>query len=633
MKPIIIFSLISATVLFAQNTDIASLPDAIVVPVDEVNENFQPVVEKNINTDMELLPDAIVVEVSEVKLISNPVKKRKVKKKYNKHKYKHKPKIDMASLPEAKLYDIGEENTTIVRAVLPSSHSQMVVKDHNEENSSTKIIEPKIKVVTQPKCKLYDSEEALIASTNLTSQKDSNVVDIKELNTTEVKKSLNISTVCKSEIKKEEDQKDVKKQSKPIVIVKKLEDTTYDKKEIDFWELLDKTLLHSGSLVLKKYDIAINKQNIEILKNEYYPKISMGYSGTYYHSYSKDGSASISGSYYPSYSQYQDSVGLNMKYELYRFGATDLKMEIGKKEFDIIKTELALQQEKVSKQLLQYYSQVLKAQESIKYKKRVRQLQNEILQKKYRLFHAGRIAKTQLLKDERSLVLLDKEILQHELNLGDALKNIQLLSNMELNPDEVKFLMFEPKNIPIKTFEESVQAKNLQYQIEAKRKEIELLEKDYLPTVYVDSGYRMYGADSNSFFRSMTNMRRNSWDMGMSVNWNIYDGHKVKNTITKKKLELQKIMEKKRLAKIEFESQEKRRKLLRSTLERILQTESKIVADTYEQKEVYNRLRIAGKANALQKDYIQTDLLKSELSFKLNVIEKVFETISSELIR
>ncbi len=621
--------LIVNSLLFAaqhDTTDIMSLPDATVVEVKPVaNKHIINHSKKHPNKDIESLPDAIVVEVSPV----IPLKKTHIKRVHKKRK-KYKTKIDIEKIPEATVvetYDIDKNGKLIPRKkcdVQPEVSSSHCISDSVTETS----VEPEPVVPVKTVCPetaqttVTPLEEANCTVTDVVCETEK-INQKVELPTAVEQNSAGREIIAVPEEKKES----------PIVIVKDISGEESTKADIDFWQLLDETIENSTRLVLKKYDIAITEENMKILRYEYYPNISLAYSGEYYHSFSKDNSASIGGSFYPSFSQYRDSLGVQMQYEVYRFGATDLKMEISQKQIEVIRTELTLEEEKVSRQLLEYFANALKAQRSITYKEKIHDIQARILKKQQRLYRAGLLSKTRLMKSEKSLITLDKEILRHRLDLGEAVKNIQILSNVELDPDKVNFLMLEPKNRVSKTFEESTQAENLKLQIDLKRKELELVEKDYLPTVYMSSGYRLYGADDNSFLKSAENLQRNSWDVGVSAKWNIFNGYKTDNTIVKKKLELKQLLEEYRLAKINFEAQQKKRNLLKNAYDKILKSESKIMDQINEQKEIYSRLQSAGKADTLQLDYIEKDILRSELNFKLSVIDRVYETILSELIK
>jgi outer membrane protein TolC len=427
-------------------------------------------------------------------------------------------------------------------------------------------------------------------------------------------------------------------ESKPITIVKYADDATEStcasavKNKIDFWELLDIAMTKSTELILKKHDIQITKKNMDIVKSEYYPNLSLGYSGEYYHGFGS-GDASISGSYYPSYSQYRDSINLNVKHELYRFGATDLKMEMSKKDIEIIKSELALAEEDVSKKLLTYYIQAVKSQINMQFKDDMRLVQDRILQKKWRLYEVGQVGKTIILRDKLSLVSLEKDILNHEMNYIDAVKMIQLLTNLELDPKSVKFTIPTPKNSEAKIFEESAIAKNLKLNLEKKLQELELIKKDYKPTIYANSGYRFYGADDDSFTKTIKNLEKNSWDVGVSLRWDLFSGFKTDSSVERAKLEIQKLVEQYRLAKVDFESQQAKRESLKLAIDKILRVESEILDQTCQQEELLTKLESAGEVSSIELDNIELNKLRSKLNFRLGVIDQVQATISNELIK
>lgn len=339
--------------------------------------------------------------------------------------------------------------------------------------------------------------------------------------------------------------------------------------DIDFWSLLDHTLLNAAMLILKKHDIKIKQKDIEILKSTYYPNLSIGYKGEYYHGFDTETSTSIGGSFYPNYSQISNTLAITLNQELYRFGATDLKMKITQKEIDIVKNQLHIKEEEISKQLLSYYVSVLKAQENIKYKNKIKSIQQKIVMKKQRLFEAGQISKVELAKDEVVLITLEKEISKEKLDFSYYINKINVLANINIDSSNTNFKMLEPKNIQVKTFKESAIAKDLQLQIEKKLNEIDLIQKDYLPAIYANGGYRFYGTDEDSFYRTIENLKRNSWDVGISFKWNLFNGYKTDNKVKKAKLEMKKLVEQYRLAKIDFETKEKQRTALIASIENI----------------------------------------------------------------
>jgi len=400
---------------------------------------------------------------------------------------------------------------------------------------------------------------------------------------------------------------------------------------IEFWELLDLALVKATAQILKKHDIKITKENMELVKSEYYPNISLIYSGEYYNGYNRNSSATIGGSFYPGIKQFRDSFSLSLNYELYRFGATDLKVKISEKDIEIIKSELTLQEEQISKELLGYYANALRAQDIIKYKGKIRFVQDRIIQKKWRLFEVGQMTKIELSKDQLSLVSLEKEISKQKMDFLKAVKSIQILTNITIDSSNVKFAMLEPKNSEIKIFEESAVANNLKLNLEKKLQELELIKKDYMPTLYASSGYRFYG-DGSGFVTAFENIEKNSWDIGINLRWDIFNGYKTDKTVGKLKLEVQKLAEQYRLAKVDFEAKELKSKLLKESINKMLHIESEILSQTHEQGKMLSRLQDVGQVDSIQLDQIEIKKLQSELDFRLGVTERVYESISSELI-
>ncbi len=427
--------------------------------------------------------------------------------------------------------------------------------------------------------------------------------------------------------------------SKPIVIVKYVGNSnsqalcqSLSKEYIDFWNLLDLTLINATAIILKKHDIKITEENLDIIRSQYYPNLSIGYAGEYYHGFSGTAKTGVGGTYYPSISQFRDSLSLNVNHELYRFGATDLKVKIGEKEIELVKKELELQAEDISRKLLDLYTSVLRAENTIKYKQRIKAVQEDILEKKWRLYKSGQVAKIVLAKDQLALVNLEKEIAQQKITLTRAIKEIEKLANVTIDTTRSKFAMLEPKNIKVKTFEESAAAKYLKLQIEKKLHELELTRKDYMPAIYASGEYVMLGSDK-ALFEAIDDLKRNNWDVGLNIQWNLFNGYKTNKQIDKIKYELQKLIEKYRLAKIDFEAKQQEREMLQQSIDKLLKIETEIYDQTCRQEEILSRLHQVGMVDSLQMDYVQIGKIQSELDFRLSVIDKVYQAVSGELIR
>ncbi len=401
--------------------------------------------------------------------------------------------------------------------------------------------------------------------------------------------------------------------------------------KVDFWQILAEAMEKSASLILKRHDIAITQANLAILKSEYYPNLSLTYFNEYYHGFSRSGSANIGGSVYPSNSEYRNSLNLNIDYEVYRFGASDLKVAMGETDMDILKSEIMLEKGRIAKELLQNYTSALKAQEQIKSKKKMLLVKNILLDNTQRLYDAGFASRTDIARLRIDAVGIEKEILRAKLQILDAMKNIHILSNVNIDTQKVGLAMLEPSKGNVKAFDATALSRNLKLQLDKKIQEIELIKKEYYPTLYAKGAYQIYGADKNNDFDAIGELERNNWNIGLTLKWDIFNGYKTNNTIEKAKLEMEKILEQYRQEKITYEVREEKRVLLREMIEKILSEEGVLLNETGIQKELLTRLQQAGNISILEVDKIEVSRLQSELDFKLEVIDQVQEDILSQL--
>ncbi len=256
-------------------------------------------------------------------------------------------------------------------------------------------------------------------------------------------------------------QTSVKRATKGIEIIKYINPqmkkfhTDLPSQKVGFWDLLNDAMQKSASIILKRYDLDISKANIEVLKSAYYPNLSLKYYNEYYHGFSRSGNANINGSTYPSSSEYRNSLTLNFDYEIYRFGAKDLKVALAKKELASVKADIDLEKERIAKSLLENYVQALKAQERIKVKKKILFLKNLLLQSTDRLFKAGFASRADVAVLRIDQARVEKEILSAKMKIIDAYKNIKILANVDIDPKAYALAMLKPVEGEPKHFEES----------------------------------------------------------------------------------------------------------------------------------------------------------------------------------
>jgi outer membrane protein TolC len=403
-------------------------------------------------------------------------------------------------------------------------------------------------------------------------------------------------------------------------------------KKIDFWKLLNITLDRSASLLLLKHDIKITKANLAILKSEYYPTLSLNYFNEYYHGFSRSGGASIGGSYYPANSEYRNSLNLRADYEILNFGDREIREALNDIDVEILKSEIDLEKERIAKELLRNFTSALKAQEIIKIKKRILAIKRTLLNNTGRLYKAGLASRADISRLRVDMATVEKSILKAKLDQVEALKNIEILSNLKIDPNSVSLEMLKLNRFPKRGFEESAKARNLKLQIDKKIKELELYKKEYLPKLYANGSYQLYGSDKDSFFDAVKEIERNNWNVGIALKWDIFNGFKTNALMEKKKVEIERLTQEYKLEKIKFEADRKKRELIGKMIDKIATEEAVLQDERAVQRDILSRLQKAGDASILEVDRSEVARLNSELDFRLDVIDKVKEEILSELL-
>ena len=74
-----------------------------------------------------------------------------------------------------------------------------------------------------------------------------------------------------------------------------------------------------------------------------------------------------------------------------------------------------------------------------------------------------------------------------------------------------------------------------------KKKEYEIQKKANFPKIRFDTRYNLYGSDPNNFFRGVGDIQQRSFSFRISTSFVIFDGFKNINTLSKSRLEIEKL--------------------------------------------------------------------------------------------
>ena len=325
---------------------------------------------------------------------------------------------------------------------------------------------------------------------------------------------------------------------------------------IDFEELKNHMLENSKQLQIKKYDVDISNEDLNIVNSDAYPSLSVGYNIENSESLTNNINSTSVGDNNLSNDTLKKSYSyLSLNYNLYSFGRLEDKRQNQKHLITASKFEYCLEFKDLSLKLLEHYNNILNNQTKAAYLSKIIEEKNKIYKYKEKLFDSGNITRLDVTKSAIEVADLYSQISDNQKEFKNLLNQIVLITNHPL-VDKVYFNPLTISNInPQNEFENSVNAKTLESQIKAKISEVSLYEDDYLPNLNFYSKYDFYGYDKDSYQQSFDEMRENSYKFGLSLSLNIFNGFKTSSQKEKALLQLKQLQTKYDLEKDNFENQ------------------------------------------------------------------------------
>lgn len=325
---------------------------------------------------------------------------------------------------------------------------------------------------------------------------------------------------------------------------------------VDFNQL--QTLLEENSkqLELKKYDIDISKEDMNIINSENYPTLSVGFNMEDSKSLNDNTtSTSVGDNNLVTDSLKKSYSYVNLNYNLYSFGRLESKKKAQEYKIEAIKYEYCQEKKDLILKLLEIYSNALNYQVKIESLENIIEEKNRIYELKDRLFNIGDITKIEVTKSAIDVADLYSQISDNKKELKSLYEQITFLTNYNfLKNEDLKPLIFKQLEDSVE-FENSSNAKTLLSQINSKKSEISLYEKEFLPNLNFYSKYDVYGYDQNSYRTSIEELKENSYRFGLNLTVNLFDGFKTSSLKQKASLELKQLQTKYDLEKEKFDNE------------------------------------------------------------------------------
>ncbi|MFZ2889377.1 TolC family protein [Sulfuricurvum sp.] len=404
--------------------------------------------------------------------------------------------------------------------------------------------------------------------------------------------------------------------------------------DISFEYLKHSAHENSHRLKLRSIDTTIEEARLDSIYSTLYPQLSFGYNGEYNHNLDTTAEGvSVGGTVINSTISNKDSISLKMNYELYHFGTTLKQIEMSKNEIAAKKLEACNEETKLHKELLDHYATAQKSQSEYRYKSQMHTLRQELYTLKQRLYTAGKESRISVGDEAIRLIDLERDIERARMSYDENLIALSKLSHIDLNLKETQLLPLNtnPEEIRIGSFEESSQAHQYQEKILQKNNEISMNERSQLPVISLYYNYYFYGSDKHNAYDAFSNMKPNSWNTGLSVQWNLFEGFKYNHESARLHYERDRLYEEYALAKREFDAntQTKQQRLQRLAI--LTKNETEALNETRSKMKMTQRLREQGEADAVSEVSVKLENLERELTLQTESIQHAYEAESLKL--
>jgi outer membrane protein TolC len=317
---------------------------------------------------------------------------------------------------------------------------------------------------------------------------------------------------------------------------------------LSFESVVQKALEKNLELQIINTDKTITEAKVEEIESLYYPRVGVGV----YQQYSDNiddtqrAGATIGNSYIGNETQYESSTILQMDYPLYDFGVRSSKQEIAKIDHELVDFTLQESAQKLKLKLLEIYSQLLTHQSELEHYQQIKSLKTEIYVQTKRLYEAGQLNKLSISDRAIEVVELERNIEDLKAKVKEQLKKLSFYTKESYQPS-ITVLPLQIKKSQILEYHNTFTHQSFQLKLQQKEHELDLLNAELFPTVNFFGRYNLYGAKKTSIWVSMYHMRPRNYVVGLSINYNLFEGFK--SVASRKKLKAERL-------KLELQDQE-----------------------------------------------------------------------------
>ena len=400
-------------------------------------------------------------------------------------------------------------------------------------------------------------------------------------------------------------------------------------------EILNHASVNAKTLQMKQTDALIESKNIQSAESAYYPSLNLIYNAE--RNQALDGiplgTESVGGITISNGSRYQSSMAVQLNYDLYHFGATDKRVHIATSEFDIKKMEWCSQEKQLHQQILERYSSARKATIEKKYRVQMLDVRKNLYGMKERLYKAGQYSKVDLGDEAIYIITIERDIENISMRYQEDLIRISQLSYMNIDHDtELTPISLNKEEIFLEKYDDTTEALILHKRITQKKDEISLQLREQLPSFGLYSNYYLYGSHATDYDYTVSHINKKSWNVGLSVRYNIFEGFKHSASKERLKLELQRLEQEFDEARHSYEYESKSKTTRIRELETLKEQEKNLLEENYKKMDMLARLREKQKIDGITQLSAQYELLERALNMEIRKIDAAFENASLQIL-
>lgn len=333
---------------------------------------------------------------------------------------------------------------------------------------------------------------------------------------------------------------------------------------IYFNDILDKAIQKSFDLKIAQFDVDISKAGIKEARSEYFPLISVGF----YNSYDKNleqtnpSINSVGDSVLLGTTRWQNALSLGLQYNLYDFGIRGKKLYIAKQD----RTQKEIEYEKnlrnLKIEMVDLYTRALLADKELTSSEELIVLNKELFGMYEDLNTAGTFRKTQVMDQALKVARLINRIDTLRTEIKNVLKDVTSKTGEEyvFNELEILDIYSEPESeqeenieqvsnvIELEIEENAVlrpeelpEYRTYQLEIEKKKAELSILQRQRLPNFKFTTSYYFYGSNPDNYFESFNNFKHRSLSFRVASSLPVFDGFKNQAQREKVEFEIKKL--------------------------------------------------------------------------------------------